>query len=73
STYCSIAEMAKQIADSAGIQVKFDVQPEGQNGYPNTLYMDLDTGRLKTLGWTGGEWYTISQMVYRMAIRWESN
>ncbi|MCD8371497.1 MAG: NAD(P)-dependent oxidoreductase [Clostridiales bacterium] len=54
STYCSIAEMAKQIANSAGIQVKFDIQPESQNGYPNTLYMDLDAGRLKALGWRAG-------------------
>lgn len=65
STYCSIAEMAKQIAESAGIQVKFDIQPEGQNGYPNTLYMDLDTGRLKALGWSGGG-YTIVGMIERM-------
>lgn len=50
-TYCSIAEMARRMAAMGGIQVKFDLQDEKKNGYPPPLYMDLDTSRLRTLGW----------------------
>lgn len=51
STYCSIAEMAAEIAKRYGISVKYDVQDTAKNGFPDTLYMDLDTSRLKELGW----------------------
>ncbi len=36
-TYCSIADMAQQVAASAGIEVEFDVQPAAANGFPNPL------------------------------------
>lgn len=51
STYCSISEMANRIAKANGIEVEYDLQPESSNGYLETLYMDLDTGKLKSLGW----------------------
>lgn len=51
STYCSIAEMAHMLADEAGINVTFDIQDSAANGYLSTLYMDLDTARLRALGW----------------------
>ena len=51
STYCSIAEMAHMLADDAGIEVEFDIQDASTNGYLSTLYMDLDTSKLKSLGW----------------------
>lgn len=51
STYCSIAEMAEMLAEKAGINVKFDLQNTSSDGYLSTLYMDLDTSRLKGLGW----------------------
>ena len=51
STYCSIAEMARSIAENNGIAVEFDIQPPSVNGYPETLYMDLDTTALRKLGW----------------------
>jgi len=51
TTYCSIAEMARMLADEADIQVTFDIQDAAANGYLSTLYMDLDTSRLKALGW----------------------
>lgn len=51
STYCSIAEMAHMLADKAGINVTFDIQDASANGYLSTLYMDLDTTRLRSLGW----------------------
>ena len=51
STYCSIAEMAEMIAADAGIEVEYDIQDEAANGFPQTLYMNLDTTALKELGW----------------------
>lgn len=51
STYCSIAEMAEQVAESAGIEVVYDIQDTVANGFPDTLYMDLDTNKLQKLGW----------------------
>lgn len=54
STYCSIAEMAELIAADGGIQVEYDIQPEAANGFPQTLYMNLDTTALRKLGWMPG-------------------
>lgn len=51
STYCSIAEMAEQVAKSAGIEVVYDIQDTAANGFQDTLYMDLDTSKLQKLGW----------------------
>lgn len=51
SMYCSIAEMAEQVAKSAGIEVVYDIQDTAANGFPDTLYMDLDTSKLQKLGW----------------------
>ena len=50
-TYSSIADIARKIALDANIKVKFDIQEESVNGFPQTLYMDLDTNKLKMLGW----------------------
>lgn len=51
STYCSIAEMAEKVAADAGIEVEYDIQDEATNGFPQTLFMNLDTTALKDLGW----------------------
>lgn len=51
STYCSIAEMAQKVAESGGIKVRFELQDMAANGYPDAIYMDLDTSKLKALGW----------------------
>lgn len=51
STYCSIAEMAEQVAESACIEEVYDIQDTAANGFPDTLYMDLDTNKLQKLGW----------------------
>lgn len=51
STYCSIAEMAERVAADGGIKVEYDIQPEAANGFPQTLYMKLDTTALQKLGW----------------------
>lgn len=50
-TYCSIAEMAEKVAEDGGIKVRYELQDEMLNGFPQTLYMDLDTTLLKKLGW----------------------
>lgn len=68
-TYCSIAEMAEKVADDGGIKVRYELQDEMANGFPQTLYMDLDTTLLRHLGWSpicawGGE--TIVGMYQRM-------
>lgn len=51
NTYCSIAEMAERVAADGGIKVEYDIQDEAANGFPKTLYMNLDTAALKKLGW----------------------
>lgn len=51
STYCSIAEMAEKIAAEGGVRVVYDIQDEKKLGYPRPVYMDLDTSRLRSLGW----------------------
>lgn len=56
STYCSIAEMAERVAKMGGVQVRFELQDRKSLGYPDTVYVDLDTSLLRELGWIpGGE------------------
>ena len=50
-TYCSIAEMAEKVALEGKIQVEYKIEDEAKNGFPKTLYMNLDTTRLRNLGW----------------------
>lgn len=50
-TYCSISEMAEMVAKEAGIAVEYQIEDEEKNGFPQTLYMHLDTRKLKSLGW----------------------
>lgn len=67
-TYCSIREMAEKVARQGGVIVEYDIQDEAVNGFPQTLFMQLDTSTLKQLGWTpmgGGK--TIEEM-YRIMI-----
>lgn len=70
NTYCSIAKMARSVAEEAGIQVCFRPEDEESNGFPKTIYMDLDTTRLRNLGWIpfrGG--YSINEM-YKRTLNW---
>lgn len=50
-TFCSIYEMARMVADMGGINVLIEEQDTSKMGYANTLHMDLDTSKLKSLGW----------------------
>ena len=55
-TYCSIAEMAQKLASANGIRVRFDLLDDDGLGYPRPVYMDLDTTRLRLLGWRARSW-----------------
>ncbi len=50
-TFCSIYEMAKLVADAYGIEVVIEEQDISKMGYADTLHMDLDTAKLRLLGW----------------------
>lgn len=50
-TYCSIMNMANMVAKKYNIGVKVQEEDIQKYGYANTLYMDLDTSKIKTLGW----------------------
>ena len=53
-TYCSIYEMAQLVAQKIAqgkIQVKVEETDISSFGYAKTLHMNLDTTKLKELGW----------------------
>lgn len=53
-SYCSIYEMAKLVAQEIAqnrIQVKIEESDISKFGYAQTLHMNLDTSKLKNLGW----------------------
>ena len=53
-TYCSIYEMATLVAQRFGenINVVVEIYENNNNGYAPTLHMNLDTQKLRKLGWT---------------------
>lgn len=65
-TYCSIAEMAEMVAEEENINVIYEIQDSASNGYADTLYMNLDTSRLKDLGWKSIMNLNITGMFKRM-------
>lgn len=50
-TYCSIAELAEKAAGAGNIRVRYEPKDEAGYGYPKTLYLNMDTSRLRALGW----------------------
>ena len=53
-TYCSILEMAKMVAEKCAenkINVLIKIEDEKKFGYAPTLKMNLDTSKLRELGW----------------------
>ena len=55
STYCSISEMANVVAKHcAGGDIQVEIQEADliQFGYAPTLHMNLDTSKLRALGWS---------------------
>ena len=56
STYCSILQMAEMVAAECaggkiGVRIEAEEDPS-RLGYAPTLHMNLDTSRLRTLGWS---------------------
>ena len=51
-TYCSISEMAKKVALFGDINVKYELDNRKTSAFANTLYMNLDTTSLKSIGWS---------------------
>lgn len=52
--YCSIREMAEMVAEictNGRIKVRIETEDEGVHGYAPVLRMNLDTGKLRQLGW----------------------
>ena len=50
-TFCSIFDMASMLANAHGIGVKMELQNSSITGYANELHMDLNTKKLRELGW----------------------
>lgn len=71
-TYCSILDMAdlvaKQIAGGR-IGVGFDLDDKGASKYLPTLHMNLDTSRLRSLGWKPV--HDLKDMFTRMIASWD--
>lgn len=54
-TYCSISEMAELVANRVAnnsIKVTYQLEDVQKLGYANTLYMNLNVDKLKSLGWS---------------------
>lgn len=54
TTYCSIYEMAQMVAQKCAngeINVKIEVDDESKFGFAPVLKMNLDTSKLKSIGW----------------------
>ena len=52
STYCSISDMARRLAEANGVRIRYDFNDNCKSCYPEPIYMDLDTSRLRELGWS---------------------
>lgn len=73
-TYCSILDMANMVAHDIAhdrIGVVFDLDDEGASKYLPTLHMNLDTSRLKALGWKPV--LGLGAMFTRMIDSWEED
>lgn len=63
-TYCSIYDMAKMVGNNYGIKVNVEEQDVSKMGYADVLYMNLDTTKIKNLGWNAK--YDLLEMFERM-------
>lgn len=48
--HCSIAELARRVSAAYGIGLRYELE-EGAQAYPRPACLDLDTSRLRALGW----------------------
>lgn len=72
TTYCSIKEMAESVVSNFGntISVRIDETTGKNRGFAPVLHMNLDTSKLKALGWHPN--YSLDEMYYRMIISMEA-
>lgn len=71
-TYCSIAEMASIVAmENGSIKVVILDKNNETNEYLNTLYMNLDTSKLKSLGWNTQFNGGVARMIESMVDSWD--
>jgi UDP-glucuronate decarboxylase len=63
-TYCSIYDMAQIVAHMYEVNVVIKEQDISKMGYADTLFMNLDTTRIKELGWSAK--YGLQEMFRRM-------
>lgn len=54
ATYCSVRQMAEMIAarSEKGCSVRVEPRDTSEMGFAPVLYMDLDTGKLRGIGWS---------------------
>ena len=62
-SYCSIAQMAELVSKNWNLKIEYQLS-DNQNGYANTLYMNLDVSKLESLGWR--PYYQLLEMFYGM-------
>ncbi len=64
-TYCSVSEMAKKIGQKWNLGVEYDPEEKHPEHFPDTVYINLDTKKLRDLGWYPHK-YGIEEMYRRM-------
>lgn len=67
--FCSIREFAEVVCRECGegqIEVEVRVEDGSKYGYAPTLFMNLDTGKLRELGWRAC--YPLGEMVRRLCV-----
>lgn len=70
-TYCSIVEMAEMVASHSSVNVRFEIESIQERGYSSTLFMRMDTSKLRQLGWFAK--YELSEMYERMIMHMTKN
>ena len=71
ATYCTIAEMAELVAGMYGVRVKYDLSASAETlGYAPVVRVNLDTGKLRKLGWKPG--VALELMYRRLGEYWDA-
>ena len=66
-TYCSIAQMAELVAKQNGIKVRIETENIQNTGYASTLFMKLNTDKLRKLSWLPK--YQLPEMYEKMIVQ----